>query len=115
VAALVPVAVSLLLAVLLAGCGESATDDPWTGTWREVGTAESYALTITPKDSTAYTIESPRAFLVPFSAYLKAGRLIIWGENADDVVYTVSYRQDSDQLTALSYTGERFSFRRVDE
>ena len=109
---------ALLATIVLGPCGSGdETADPWQGSWHEIGTPEAYVLRITPDSAgdsagDAYTVLYRRSFLVPFSAHVKDGQLIIWGENTKDVVWTVTYDQGADTLTAVGNQGT-FHFRRV--
>jgi len=105
----------LVAVVLLGACGSESRDVDWSGSWREVSTAEAYVLELTPRQQDGrYTVEYPRSFKVPFSARTEDGKLLIMGENHDDIVWTLSYDQESDQLTAVGGLGT-FHFERVQE
>jgi hypothetical protein len=43
----------------------------------------------------------PRSFKVPFYGERKGDRLEIYGENAWDVVWTLTHDEGADQLTAV--------------
>lgn len=105
----------LVAVVLLGACGSNSSDVNWSGSWREVGTAEAYILKLTPRQQDGrYTVEYPRSFKVPFSARTEDGKLLIMGENRDDIVWTLSYDQGSDQLTAVGGLGT-FHLERMQE
>ncbi len=105
----------LVAVVLLGACGGNSRDVDWSGSWREVGTAEAYILELTPRlQGGRYTVEYPRSFKVPFSARTEDGKFLIIGENRDDIVWTLSYDQGSDQLTAVGGLGT-FHFERLQE
>jgi hypothetical protein len=112
------VASLLLCCVALVACGEEPEPtiaDKVIGWWQETGTAEAFTLHIT-RDGTAaaqqYQVEYPRSFLVPFYAYLKGDKLLIWGENTTDIVWTVTYDPMTDHLQA-GRGHETISFRRI--
>jgi len=116
-----PLHVALAVAVLLVavgagtGCGSSVGSSIGTsaaGVWREVGTPESYLLKIADLGSNQYEVRYRRSFLVPFYAYVKGGKLLIWGENTTSIVWTVTYDRERDRLTATGNLGT-FSFTRV--
>jgi hypothetical protein len=111
---------ALLAVFALGACGSGGQNAiPWEGSWREIGTPEHYVLQITPGgtyDTAAedYAIEYPRSFLVPFSAFVKDGKLLIWGENTQDVVWTVTYDRAADKLTAVGSQGT-FDLQRIEK
>jgi hypothetical protein len=47
----------------------------------------------------------PRSFKVPFYGELKGDQLEIYGENAWDVVWKLTYDVEADQLTAVGSQG----------
>ena len=109
---LVSVLVVLIAAiVLIGGCGgDSTVGDPWLGSWREIDAPQHHVLTLSPHQEGGYTVTYPRSFKVPFYGELKDDRLEIYGENAWDLVWTLSYDADKDQLTAVG-KGDRGTFR----
>jgi len=127
------VAAIMVIAALvgIAACGEktpaATPDGPVTdmlvGSWQEVDTGESYVLKITRCDTqdmsgyTRYTVDYPRSFKVPFPAGLKADTLEIWGDGGPaDVIWTVSYDEQTDHLKAVHRVdGETFMFRRIED
>ena len=101
--------------VLAAGCGgNSAPDDPWSESWRELDSPEHYVLALSPSDRGGYTVTYPRSFKVPFHGELNDDVLEIYGENASDVVCALTYDGDADQLTAKGRQGT-FHLERVRE
>ncbi len=99
--------------------GAAAIAAKAVGIWRETDTAQGYRLTIR-RDPRAtgrvwYTVTYPRSFKVPFPASLDGQRIKIWGENAiSDVVWIVSYEEDTDTLTVKRPNGaEAHTFKRL--
>ena len=108
------VAPLLLVGMTLGACGgEPPIKDKAVGRWQEIGTAKSYIMRISPAGPRSFKVEYRRSFLVPFDARLEDDKLLIWGENADDVVWTVTYDPKTDQLKAVGKLGT-FTFKRVD-
>ena len=92
--------------VLVGSCGgKTPTGDPWLGSWRETDSPEHYVLTLSPHQKGGYTVTYPRSFKVPFYGELKGDRLEIYGENAWDVVWKLTYDRESDRLTAVGRQG----------
>ena len=99
-------------AVLLTSCGSSSPDVNWSWSWREVGTPEGYTLMLTPQQDGDYIVEYPRSFTAPFSAQTEDGKLLVWGENTEAIVWTLSYDEGSGELTAGGAQGT-FHLKRV--
>ena len=99
------VAVLLGLLVVASACGEDTSAADWGGSWREVDTSEAYVLQLTPKADGDYVVEYPRSFKVPFEARTEDGKLLIWGENTGDIVWTLTLDAASDELTAVGSQG----------
>ena len=92
---------AVVIICLAAGCGtSSAPGDPWSGSWRELDSPQHDVLTLSPSGQRGYTVTYPRSFKVPFYGELKGDVLEIYGENAWDVVWTLTYDEDTDELTA---------------
>ena len=104
--ALVFVAVLLPSLLAASACGDHPTAADWGGSWREVGTPEAYVLKLIPKSNGDYVVEYPRSFKVPFEARPDDGKLLVWGENTDDIVWTLSLDKASHQLTAVGKQGD---------
>ncbi|GEM_PF-6863603 len=102
-------------AVLIGGCGgDSTSGDSWLGSWREVVSPQRYVLTLSRHQEGGYAVTYPRSFKVPFYGELKDDRLEIYGENASDVVWTLTYDENAEQLTAVGRQGT-FHLERVRE
>ena len=85
------------------------------GTWRETDTSEAFKLRIWPDArATLYHFTYPRSFKVPFMGQLEDDHINIWGENASDVVWVVTYDERRDMLTLTRpIGGETHTFRRL--
>jgi len=98
--------VLVAVVVLVGGCGgDSTSGDPWLGSWRETDSPQHYVLTLSPHQEGGYTVTYPRSFKVPFYGELKGDQLEIYGENAWDVVWKLTYDEEADQLTAVGSQG----------
>jgi hypothetical protein len=104
--------VVLAVVALAVGCGGGPPKVDWSGTWREIGTPQAYTLTLTPEQGGNYSVEYPRSFKVPFQARTEDGKLLVWGENTGDIVWTLSYDEASGELTAVGRQ-DTFHFERV--
>ena len=108
------VAILFVLASVASACSEDTSTADWGGSWREVDTPEAYVLTLTPESESRYIVDYPRSFKVPFHGELNDDVLEIYGENASDVVWALTYDGDADQLTAKGRQGT-FHLERVRE
>jgi hypothetical protein len=99
------VAVLLALVLVASACGDDTSAADWGGSWREVDTPEAYVLKLTPKSEGRYVVEYPRSFTVPFEARTEDGKLLVWGENTDDVVWTLTLDAAANELTAVGSQG----------
>jgi hypothetical protein len=103
------------IVILAAGCGgDSAPEDLWSGSWRELDSPQRYVLTLSPSDRGGYSVTYPRSFKVPFHGELKDDVLEIYGENAWDVVWSLTCDGDVHRLTAKGRQGT-FHLERVQE
>lgn len=104
--------VLLMLSVGLCGCGEPAISEQAVGSWREIGTDELYTMRIDSAGAYQYEVDYGRAS--PQSAHLDGEKLLLTGLNSTDIVFTVTYDEDADQLTAEGPLGT-FVFEREQE
>jgi hypothetical protein len=88
------------------------------GIWQETDSRQAYKLSIRldpgAASGVAYTVTYPRSFKVPFPAFLSGDEILIWGENMDDIVWTVAYSEQTDTLTVTRPNGsETHTLKRV--
>lgn len=105
--------VCLALAAGLVACGHPAIGDKVVGWWQELGTTSAYKMHITRLPDGEYQVTYPRSFRVPFSAQLKGDHLDIWGENAGDVIYVITYDSQTDRLKAVHSDGATHTLKRI--
>jgi hypothetical protein len=104
----------LAVTAALVGCGHPAIGDKVVGWWQEVGTTPAYKMHITRLSDGEYQVTYPRSFRVPFRAQLKGDHLDIWGENASDVIYRITYDAQTGQLKAVHSTdGTAYTLKRI--
>ena len=99
------VAILFVLASVASACSEDTSTADWGGSWREVDTPEAYVLTLTPESESRYIVDYPRSFKVPFKARMEDGKLLVWGENTDDIVWTLTLDATASELTAVGSQG----------
>ena len=78
----------------------------------QIGTQKAYTMHITSASSDSYRVEYRRSFRVPFPARLEGDTIVVWGENASDTIWTLSYDPQSDRLTAVG-RHDSFTFKRI--
>jgi hypothetical protein len=88
------------------------------GVWQEQTASRPARLTVSvateQADATSYWVTYPRSFTGAFPARLDGDRIVVWGENAKDVVWVITYDEGADTLLATRpATGERHILRRV--
>ena len=85
------------------------------GTWRETDTPEAFKLRIWPDArATLYHFTYLRSSKAAFMGGLEDDHINIWGENASDVMWVVTYDERRDMLTLTRPVGgETHTFRRL--
>jgi len=96
----------------------SAIETKAVGVWQETDSREAYKLVIHANpgaaEGIAYTMTYPRSFKVPFPSSLSGDEIVIWGENTDDIVWTVVYNEQTDTLTVRRPNGsETHALKRI--
>ena len=104
---LVAVAV-VCVAVLTAAIWRQADSGPAIataalGVWQEQTAVDPVRMTVSAAEPDAggaprYWVDLPSSFKVPFPARLEGDALVIWGENAQDVVWRITYDEGADVL-----------------
>jgi len=89
------------------------------GVWQEQTAADPVRMTVSAGDpaadgTTQYWVDLPISFKVPFPARLQGDSIVIWGENAEDVVWHITYDEGADVLLLTRPDGtQRHILRRV--
>ena len=96
----------------------SAIETKAVGVWQETDSREAYKLVIHANpgaaEGIAYTMTYPRPFKLPFPASLSGNEILIWGENTDDIVWTVVYNEQTDTLAVRPPNGsETHTLKRI--
>jgi len=96
----------------------SAIETKAVGVWQETDSREAYKLVIHANpgaaEGIAYTMTYPRPFKWPFPASLSGNEILIWGENTDDIVWTVVYNEQTDTLAVRPPNGsETHALKRI--
>lgn len=96
----------------------SAIETKAVGVWQETDSSQAYKLVIhtnpgAPED-VAYTVTYPRSFKVPFPASLSGDEILIWGDGEGNVVWSMTYDEQTDTLTLTRpHGGESHTLKRV--
>ena len=107
------VALLLLVVFCLTACGgDPPIAKKAVGWWQEIGTTKAYTMHITSTSPYRYQVEYPRSFKVPFPARRDGEKLLIWGEDYNDIVWTLTYDPKTDRLTAVGSQGT-FTLKRI--
>ncbi|MCX6363180.1 MAG: hypothetical protein NTW58_03225 [Actinobacteria bacterium] len=96
----------------------SAIEARAVGVWQETDSSQAFKLAIHTNpgaaEGVAYTVTYPRSFKVPFPASLSGDQILIWGENTDDIMWTVAYNEKTDTLTVTRPNGsETHTLKRI--
>lgn len=89
------------------------------GVWQEQTAADPVRMTVSAADAAddgtpQYWIDLPAAFEVPFPGRLEGDGIVVLGENAQDVVWRITYSEGADVLLLTRPDGsERHVLRRV--
>jgi hypothetical protein len=89
------------------------------GAWQEQTAADPVRMTVSAGDPAAdgtprYWVDLPVSFKVPFPAELQGDIIVISGENAQDVVWVITYDEGADVLLLTRPDGsQRHVLRRV--
>ena len=114
--ALAAVALVLVVTVppLLRSPSQIATQA--AGTWQEIGEMPAYTMHVSHAAGTLYAVTYPRWDYAPEGFQLQGDELRGGGgeNNMNDAVKTITYDNDSDQLTISDKSGDhRYTFQRV--
>jgi hypothetical protein len=89
------------------------------GVWQEATTANPVRMIVSAGEdsgATRYWVTSPGTSDTPFPARLEGDRIVVWGENTEDVIWVLTYDPGADALLVVRPpTGERNILRRVSE
>ncbi len=108
-------AASLLFVVILClgACGgEPQIAKKAVGWWQEIGTAKAFTMHVASTGPYRYAVAYPRSFKGGIPAGRNGDKIVIWGEDTNDILWTLTYDPASDQLKAVGSLGT-FTFKRI--
>lgn len=88
------------------------------GVWQEQTTSQPVRLTVSAADGqtdvASYWVTYAPASATPLPARLEGDRILVWGEDAQDVRWVITYDEGADALLLTRPSGaERHILRRV--
>jgi hypothetical protein len=88
------------------------------GVWQEQTGSNPFRMTVSTASEgsgeTDFWVTYPRSFKTPFPGKLDGEKILVWGENTQDVVWEITYDEGADTLLLTRpTTGERHILRRV--